>query len=117
MSEFQNYYLFLFLNIVSTLANSVDSDAVFHCYRFSVQNGLTLNALKDYSFWFDTINLGWSIAYKVGSKVINPKNKNVFLSMKMAFVLANSVDPDEMLQYAAFHLGLHCFSKYTFWSH
>ena len=24
----------------------------------------------------------------------------------------NSVDPDEMLHYAAFHLGLHCLQKY-----
>ena len=31
------------------------------------------------------------------------------------FVLANSVDPDEMLLYAAFHLGLHCLLKYLFW--
>ena len=27
------------------------------------------------------------------------------------FVLANSVDLDEMLHYAAFHLGLHCLAK------
>ena len=25
------------------------------------------------------------------------------------FTLTNSVDPDEMTQYAAFHLGIHCF--------
>ena len=29
-----------------------------------------------------------------------------FLSQKIVFVLANSADPDEMLHYAAFHLGL-----------
>ena len=28
--------------------------------------------------------------------------------------LTNSVDPDEMPQYAAFHLGLHCLLKYPF---
>ena len=27
----------------------------------------------------------------------------------------NSVDPDEMLHYVAFHLGLHCLSKYPFY--
>ena len=27
------------------------------------------------------------------------------------FALANSVDPDEMPHYAAFHLGLHCLQK------
>ena len=29
----------------------------------------------------------------------------VFISLKIDFVSANSVDPDEMLHYAAFHLG------------
>ena len=27
-------------------------------------------------------------------------------------MLANSADPDELQHYAAFHLGLHCLSKY-----
>ena len=31
---------------------------------------------------------------------------------RLNFVLANSADQDEMLQYAAFHLGLHCFPTY-----
>ena len=30
--------------------------------------------------------------------------------------IANSVDPDEMPPYAAFHLGLHCLPKYLFTS-
>ena len=34
-------------------------------------------------------------------------------SVKIDFVLANSADPDEMLHYAAFHLGLHCLSHYA----
>ena len=29
-------------------------------------------------------------------------------SLKIVFVLENSVDPDEMPHNAAFHLGLHC---------
>ena len=29
-------------------------------------------------------------------------------------ILANSAEPDEMQHYAAFHLGLHCLSKYPF---
>ena len=37
----------------------------------------------------------------------------VFLSLKIDFVLANSED-DEMLHNVAFHLGLHCLSKYPF---
>ena len=39
------------------------------------------------------------------------------LSLKIVFVLANSVDPDEMPHYATFHLGLHCLPKYSFRSH
>ena len=31
-----------------------------------------------------------------------------------SFTFTNSVDPDEMQQYAAFHLGLHCLQKYSF---
>ena len=38
--------------------------------------------------------------------------KNVVLSLKIHFVLANSADPDEMPHSAAFHLGLHCLPKY-----
>ena len=38
----------------------------------------------------------------------------IFLSLKIIFVLANSVDPDEMPHYASFHLFLHCLPKYAF---
>ena len=43
-------------------------------------------------------------------------NKNVLQSLKIAFILANSdcVDPDEMPQFAAFHLGLHYLPQYPF---
>ena len=34
--------------------------------------------------------------------------------LKVCFNLANSVDPDEMQHYAAFHLGHHCLHKYPF---
>ena len=37
--------------------------------------------------------------------------KNVYLSLNIVFVQANSVDPDTMPHDAAFHLGLHCFPK------
>ena len=36
----------------------------------------------------------------------------VFLSLKIYFVLSNSADPDEMLLYVTFHLGLHGLRKY-----
>ena len=48
-----------------------------------------------------------------GSQMIISK-KIVFLSRKIDFVSANSEDPNEMLHYAVFHLGLPCFSKYPF---
>ena len=40
-----------------------------------------------------------------------------FLSPKIVFALANCVDPYERMHYVAFHNGLPCLSKYTFWSH
>ena len=55
-----------------------------------------LYTLMDSSFWFDTIDMGWSIVhvYIEGSQVII--YKVVFLSLKILIVLANSVDPDEI---------------------
>ena len=41
--------------------------------------------------------------------------KNIeFLSLKFIFVLVNSADPDEILQFAAFHWGLHFLTKYIY---
>ena len=34
------------------------------------------------------------------------------MSSKVVLILANSVDPDEMQHYAAFHLGHHCLPTY-----
>ena len=36
---------------------------------------------------------------------------DVFLSLQVVLILANSADPDEMQHYAAFHLSLHCLSE------
>ena len=33
---------------------------------------------------------------------------HIVFCLKIFFTFANSVDPDEMQHYAAFHLGLHC---------
>ena len=44
---------------------------------------------------------------------MNPEN-DVLLSPNIAFILANSADPDEILPYVSFHLGLHCLPKYLF---
>ena len=49
------------------------------------------------------------------SKFLN-YNVFIFLGKKMFLFLKlpNATDPDEMLHYAAFHLGLHCLPKYLF---
>ena len=60
------------------------------------------------SFKFDTTNLGWSIVYIEGSWLYNFQAEIVFLSLKVICVVANSVDPDEILHYKALPLGLHC---------
>ena len=50
----------------------------------------------DSSIWFDTINLERSVVHIEGSH--NTISKIIVcLSLKIIFVLANSVDPDEML--------------------
>ena len=36
----------------------------------------------------------------------------VFFCLKIFFSFTDSVDPDEMKHYAAFHLGFHCLQKY-----
>ena len=36
------------------------------------------------------------------------KKNVIFVCLKIFYALTNSVDPDEMPQYAAFHLGLIC---------
>ena len=59
-----------------------------------------------YPIHIDTIRLELSILsmyFKALSFKIYKKN---------ILVLTNSADPDEMLLFAAFHLGLHCLPKY-----
>ena len=52
-----------------------------------------------------------------GVKGYDYQIKTVFLSLKIIFVLENSVDPDKMLHYVTFYLGLHCLPEYAFRSH
>ena len=62
------------------------------------------------SFWFGMVRC-------INPEVTGDKpNKIVFLSLKIAFIMANSAVQDEMLHHAAFHLGL-CLPKYAFRSH
>ena len=64
-------------------------------------------ALVDYSYWFDSINLGLSIVYNFQIKLYS-------LSLKIISVIPNSVDPDEIRHNMAFHLSFHCLPKYAF---
>ena len=57
------------------------------------------------SIWFVTIYVDWSIVCIEGSQVIISNIKFVFLSQKIIFILANSVDPDGM-SHEAVHLGV-----------
>ena len=84
----------------------IGSDYSYIALRHLVAR-LTLYALMDSSFWFDTINFGWSIIYTEGSQVIISQKNIAFISLKIVFVLANSVDLDEIPKYAEFHLCLH----------
>ena len=67
--------------------------------------------LVDYPIHIDTISMELSILYFEGLLVKISIKFDIFLSLKIVFILANSADPDEMLPYAAFHLGLHCLLK------
>ena len=58
----------------------------------------------EFSIELHTIKSGWSIIYIEGSQVI--LEKNVFLSLKIRFVLGNSADPDKMQHHVPFYLAL-----------
>ena len=66
----------------------------------------------DFPIHIDTIIKGLPIVYFKGSHV-EFLNYDLFPSLKVVLILANSTDPDEMQQFAAFHLGLHCLDQST----
>ena len=75
---------------------------------------LTLNIQVDSSFWFTPIYLGCPLYLSRGFKLLFLKRILYYFVWKSFFTFTNSVDPDEMQHYAAFHLGLHCLQKYSF---
>ena len=84
----------------------------------SISHVSAFNPLYTYEFffWFDTIKLGYSISLLGVSDYNFHKNSVcVLFCQNIFFTFTNSVDPDEMQHYAAFHLGLHCLQKYLFW--
>ena len=66
----------------------------------------------DSSFWFETKKLGIVHCTYLGVSGYNLKKILIFFCLYIFFTFTNSVDPDEMQHYAAFHLGLHCSRKY-----
>ena len=64
----------------------------------------------DYPININTISMGPPIVYFNGVIYVEFSK----MTLKVVLILANSADPDEMQHYAAFHLGLHCFQKYSF---
>ena len=68
----------------------------------------------DFPIHIDTISMGLINVYFKGLKV--DFSKLLCISIPEGVVIkANSADPDETQQHAAFHLGLHCLPKYLFW--
>ena len=65
----------------------------------------------DFPIQINTIRMGLSIIYFKESEV-KIQNNYELQSLRIVIILANSVDPDEMPHFAAFHLGLHCLPKY-----
>ena len=66
-----------------------------------------------HSFWL--IQYAWDSPLYISRGVRLQFAKNiVFFCLKIFITFTNSVDPDEMQHYAAFHLGLHCLQKYLF---
>ena len=67
----------------------------------------TLCILMDFPIYVETINMGRPLCTKGDSRK-NFINQNAFLSPKVVLIIENSVEPDEMQHYAAFHLGPYC---------
>ena len=58
----------------------------------------------DFPINIDTISMGLPILYFKGPEV-EVLNYDVFLSLKVVFILANSADPEEMQVYAEVFLS------------
>ena len=71
-----------------------------------------LRMRMDSPLYIDTTSMGLRILYLKGLQV-----EVSILCIPVpegCFNLANSTDPDEMQQHAAFHMGIHCLPKHSF---
>ena len=82
----------------------------------TIQNTVVINLLCSNGFfllvWYNKLGMVHCIYWGVIG--YNFQIKLYFFSLKIIFVFANSVDSDEMLHNAAFHLGFQCLPKYTY---
>ena len=65
----------------------------------------------DFPIQIKAVRMRLSIKYLKGHRSLSP-NYVTFLSPGIVFTITNSVDSDEMLHCVAFHLSLHCLSKF-----
>ena len=81
-----------------------------------IKPGLKVNPLYTNGFFFLVLynKLGIDHYTYQGVSCYDFQNNFIFCLKIFFFILTNSVDPDEMPHYAAFHLGLHCMPKYPF---
>ena len=79
-------------------------------YRPCAKDMLTLCILVD----FPVHKVCDCPLYTLGGHGENFLYNNVFMSLNVILILANSADPDEMQHRDAFHLGLNCVPKYPF---
>ena len=82
------------------------------CYQHS--SVLTLFILMNFPVHIDTISMDLLILYLWESQGQISKFLYISLSLKIAYILANSADPDEMPPKATFHLVRHCLPQYLF---
>ena len=61
-----DFHIFRTFTVSFFYFSGLKADLVERLHKYYKEVCLTLNALIDSSFWFDTINLGWSIVYKEG---------------------------------------------------
>ena len=86
-----------------------DTDRNDSILKLLSDNDLTRCILMDFPIQIDAIMFGFYIVYFKGSQIdISVRQSKI---MRIAFILENSTDPDEMPHSVTFYLGLHCFQR------
>ena len=96
------------LNVFQKLFLGITSAALFSISSFGYSLGTSQNFTQ-------AIILKKKPNNKTTTTTTNKQkhtNSIVFICQRISFILRNSVNPDEMWHYAAFHLGLHCLQNF-----